>query len=299
LTLALAVAAALASAICAAVSQVMQHRTAGRGPSGSGLHLGLLWHLLRQPVWLVGLLAAGGALVFHAVALGGAQLGIVQPILVSALLFALPASAIIEGRRPSVAEWLWAALLVVGLGVFLVIARPSDGVAIPAPGPVIGALGGAAVVGAVAVLAGATFASRRRAALLGLATGVAYGMVAPLIKIVLAQATTSSALPWIGFSIAALVVLGVVAIVLNQAAYQAGPLAASLPPLTLTDPLIATLIGVVAFGNRIEASPAAIVGEVLSALAVAVAVSQLARRTSLSPSTKGVRPASTPLKGTL
>lgn len=299
MTLALAVAAALASAICAAVSQVMQHRTAGRGPSGSGLHLGLLWHLLRQPVWLIGLVAAGGALVFHAVALGGAQLGLVQPILVSALLFALPASAIIEGRRPSVAEWLWAALLVVGLGVFLVIARPSGGVAIPAPGPVIAALGGAAVVGAIAVLAGATFASRHRAALLGLATGVAYGMVAPLIKIVLAQATTPSALPWIGFSIAALVVLGVVAIVLNQAAYQAGPLAASLPPLTLTDPLVATLIGVAAFGNRIETSPAAIVGEALSALAVAVAVSQLARRTSLSPSTKGVRPRSTTLKGTL
>ncbi|RKR73345.1 DMT family transporter [Frondihabitans australicus] len=293
----LAIVAALASSACAALSNVLQHGTAKRGPEGTGLRLGLLWHLLHRPVWLAGFAAAGAALVLHAVALDGAQLGVVQPILVSAVLFALPASALLEHRRPSAVEWSWAALLVAGLGGFLVLAMPSAGRALPSVPLLAACLTGAAVLGALAVLVGGVALPRYRASLFGLASGIAYGMVAPLLKLVLAQVTAgSNPATWILAGLI-MVAVGAVAVVLNQAAYQAGPLSAVLPPWTLADPLVATAIGAIAFGDRLQAGPWAVAGEVVAACAVAVAVTQLARRTPVATADRPLHPASTPLEG--
>ena len=82
---------------------------------------------MTRPAWIAGLLTAGVGLVLHAVALAHGQLAVVQPLLVSGMLFALPVSALLERRRPSGVEWLWALILVAGLAAFLVAARPSAG----------------------------------------------------------------------------------------------------------------------------------------------------------------------------
>jgi drug/metabolite transporter (DMT)-like permease len=244
------------------------------------MRLGLVWYLVHKPLWLLGFVSAGAALGLHALALGGAQLGVVQPILVSSLLFALPASALIEHRRPSAREWAWAALLVVGLGGFLSLAQPSGGTSDPPLGPFLLTLLGAGLLGAIAVFVGTRVLQHRRASFLGLATGIAYGMVAPLIKDVIALAGNQPIRLVTTWPAYALVLIGACAIVLNQTAYQSGPLAASLPPLTLADPIVATLIGVVAFGDQLETAPANLIGEILSVAAVALAVRQLARQSS-------------------
>jgi drug/metabolite transporter (DMT)-like permease len=247
---------------------------------GSGIRLGLVWYLVHKPLWLLGFLAAGAALGFHALALGGAQLGVVQPILVSSLLFALPVSALIEHGRPSAREWAWAALLVVGLGAFLSLARPSGGTSDPPLGPFLLTLLGAGVLGAVAVFVGTQVLQHHRVSFLGLASGVAYGMVAPLIKDVIALAGNQPIRLVTTWPAYALVLIGACAVVLNQSAYQAGPLAASLPPLTLADPIVATFIGVVAFGDRLDTAPVNLIGEILSVVAISLAVRQLARQSS-------------------
>lgn len=278
MNLTLAVATALASSVCAATSNVLQHRAARGGPVGSGMRLGLVWYLVHKPLWLLGFMAAGAALGLHALALGGAQLGVVQPILVSSLLFALPASALIEHRHPSAREWAWAALLVVGLGAFLSLAQPSGGTSDPPLGPFLLTLLGAGLLGAIAVFLGTQVLQHHRASFLGLANGIAYGMVAPLIKDVIALAGTQPIRLVTTWPAYALVLIGACAVVLNQSAYQAGPLAASLPPLTLADPIVATIIGVVAFGDRLETAPANLIGEILSVVAISLAVRQLARQ---------------------
>ena len=106
----LAVGGALGSALCFAVSSVLQQRGASRAPKGSGLHLGLLVTLMGRPMWLAGLLAAVGTVALQALALASGPLALVQPLLVSAVLFALPASVLLEKRRPSLVEWAWALL---------------------------------------------------------------------------------------------------------------------------------------------------------------------------------------------
>jgi drug/metabolite transporter (DMT)-like permease len=242
------------------------------------MRLGLVWYLVHKPLWLLGFMAAGAALGLHALALGGAQLGVVQPILVSSLLFALPASALIEHRHPSAREWAWAALLVVGLGAFLSLAQPSGGTSDPPLGPFLLTLLGAGLLGAIAVFLGTQVLQHHRASFLGLANGIAYGMVAPLIKDVIALAGTQPIRLVTTWPAYALVLIGACAVVLNQSAYQAGPLAASLPPLTLADPIVATIIGVVAFGDRLETAPANLIGEILSVVAISLAVRQLARQ---------------------
>ena len=115
----LAVGCALGSALCVAVSSVLQQRGASRAPRGSGLHLGLIAHLVGRPMWLGGLLAGVGTVALQALALASGPLVLVQPLLVCALRFALPASVLLEKRRPSLVEWAWALLLVAGLALSL------------------------------------------------------------------------------------------------------------------------------------------------------------------------------------
>ncbi len=92
--------AALGSALAAATSSVLQHRSARSAPVARRATGRLLGHLVTRPVWLAGLVAGAAGLVLHALALSGGRLAVVQPLLVSGMLFALPVSVALEGRRP-------------------------------------------------------------------------------------------------------------------------------------------------------------------------------------------------------
>jgi len=70
---------------------------------------------------------------------------------------------------------------------------------------------------------GARLIPHHRASFLGLGTGIAYGMVAPLIKDVIALAGTDPLQLVTTWPAYALVITGASAIVLNQTAYQATP----------------------------------------------------------------------------
>jgi drug/metabolite transporter (DMT)-like permease len=272
-----AIATALGSALGYALSSVTQHRAA-RSAGESYRNVGLLLHLAAQPIWLVGLLLAAGSLVLHAVALKFGELSLVQPLLISGVLFALPVSVLLDRRRPSLKEWLWAAVLVAGIGTFLVSASPSQG-SVPTDTERLAALTGASVaVVAVIIGIGQRFLRTHRTALFGLAAGITYGVTASLIKQVAGTlhgdplgAVTSWPL-WV------LLAIGGGALVLNQAAYRTGPLAASLPAMTMADPVVAIVIGILVFNEHIALSPGALVLEAASAAVVLVSTVQLARR---------------------
>src|SRR5580693_6987249 len=79
----------------------------------------LVAYLFRQPPWLLGWVAAAGAFACQAVALHYGQLSVVQPILVTELVFVLVLRRL--WIRQDVAQAAWAAALVVGgaLAAFL------------------------------------------------------------------------------------------------------------------------------------------------------------------------------------
>jgi len=272
-----AIFASVGSAMAYGLASVLQHRTARTAPPGKGLRLGLLAHLAAQPVWLLGLLAAVAAFGLHVVALSLGQLALVQPLLVSGLLFALPAAVLLEHRRPSLGEWSWALILVGGLGLFLVSANPTVGL-VPTDTDRLGVLvvGGAGLAGSL-ILLGQRRAGPYGAGLFGFAAGILDGLTASLIKEVSALATAGPVQLIAAWPLYGLLAIGGAALVLNQAAYQAGPLVASLPPMTLANPLVAILVGVLVFDEHIVHTFAAASQEVAAAAVVALATMQLAR----------------------
>ena len=126
----LTVAFALAAALSSAVNLMTQHSASVGAPKGEkGWHL--VAYLFRQPPWLLGWIAAAGAFVFQAVALHYGQLSVVQPILVTELVFVLVMRRV--WIRQDVARAAWAAALVVCVGwrrSSWRLSRPAD---IPVP----------------------------------------------------------------------------------------------------------------------------------------------------------------------
>ncbi len=76
----------------------------------------------------------------------------------------------------------------------------------------------------------------------------------------------------------ALLVSGAAGLLLNQLSFQAGPLAASLPAITVVDPLVAVLLGVTVYDEDLRHIPLAIAGEVVFLGLFALAAAALTRQ---------------------
>ncbi len=230
----------------------------------------------RQPLWWAGTLAAVGGYVFQAVALAYGSLLLVQPLLVSSLLFALPMSAWASHHRITRAQWGWALLLTAALAAFVMVGRPHEGdYHPPVPGWTLALLVTVAPV-AVCVIAARRTPGRARAMLLAVAVAVVLGVIAVLTKICTHRvavggwhALLTVPAPYL------LVALAAGLTVLQQAAFHAGALQQSVPIMLVGEPIVAVLLGVLFLGERLQvrgaAAPALIVA-VAAMVASAVAL---------------------------
>src|SRR4249919_389645 len=122
--MAMAVFAALASACAFALSNSLQHRAASSSASGLGTG-GLFMALLRRPSWIVGVALGGTGAALHALALGSGPLIVVQPLVVTGIVLALPLRAALDRSRPSRGDICWAAVTTAGIAVFVVASNPT------------------------------------------------------------------------------------------------------------------------------------------------------------------------------
>ncbi|HEV7470460.1 MAG TPA: DMT family transporter [Pseudonocardia sp.] len=250
----LAVVFALLSAVSFAVAWVAQQRAASAVPDEEARGLRLILRLIRRPVWWAGTVGDTAAFVLQAVALGFGSLLLVQPLIVTSLLFALPLAARFGGARPSRTDLGWAALLAVALGVFLAVGRPTAGV--DRAGLRDWAPTGLTILGLLVVCIALASARRGRvrALLLACATGLAYGAVAALTKTVVVLLGLGLVPLLTAWETYALVVAVVGGTLLQQSAFQAGDLTASLPAVTVGEPVVAAVIGLTVFGERLRAN---------------------------------------------
>lgn len=268
--------AVLAAALFA-VASAAQQRAAADVPDDDARGLGLIRRLVRSRLWWVGTLGDGGGFVAQAAALGLGSLLLVQPLLVTTLLFALPLSARWAGRPLARTDVRWAVVLVAALAVFVVVGEPTAGVD---RAPVERWLPAAVVIGVVfaACLAGA--AVRRgtsRAVLLAVGTALMYGATAALIKGTVSlvdDGVPALLTAWETYALVAAVAVGTL---LQQSAFQAGALGASLPIVTVGEPVIAVALGIVVLDEQVRSSGAewALIG--VLAVVMAVATAALAR----------------------
>ncbi len=269
---ALVVAAALASAVFLAIGIVVRQRATLDVPEDQGVSTVMVATLLRRPLWWAGTAAAVTGYVFQALALAFGSLLLVAPLLVSALLFALPLSARLAGRRVTRVEWVWAVVLTLALAVFVALARaaPGDYRGSERPAVVVATVALAVTIGTVPVAI--RLAGWRRALLLGSAVGVLFGVVAVLTKIVMNTVTEGNAVRLLTSPIGyVLALVGVIATLLQQSAFHAGSLRASVPAMLVLEPVVAVLLGQVVLGEHLTANPptAVILGIALAAMAAA------------------------------
>jgi drug/metabolite transporter (DMT)-like permease len=270
-----AVILAVIASFFTATSSVCQRLSAKAEPLGR-FGPGLIIRLVRRPLYLLGILSMILGFGFQFAALRDGDLALVQPILASELLFVFAYMAVIGSARVRRRDWMAALAMAAGLGLFLFIASPHGGRS--SASAVIWLFAGISSLGLAVLVAGGAYVggrrdhpytAARRAAMLGVATGVSWGFVAALIKEL--SAHTSGGVTGIlsTWSTYAIVVIGALSVMLAAHALQAGPIAASQPGFTIVDPLIASLLGVFIFREQIHLEAGDLVVEII-AMAVMV-----------------------------
>ncbi|BDD82521.1 hypothetical protein TPB0596_22840 [Tsukamurella pulmonis] len=245
----------------------------------------LIAQLIRRPRWWLGLLGDLGGYALQAWALALGPVLVVQPLIVAALLFALPVSALLNHTRVTAREWTYAVLLAVALAVFLIAGRPTEGAA-DAPGTAwLPALLTVGVVAAAATGVGLvrSLPGRTRALSFGVAAGVLFGVATVLTKPVL---TSYEHAPFLAntlrlftdWRLYVLVLAGIGAMYLQQRAFQPAPIAASLPAITLAEPLCAAALGAVVLHESVTLTGWHGVAVIASGVVGAIAAARLAGR---------------------
>ncbi len=254
----LAVTLALMSAAAFAVSSSVQQKAAEGAPvTATGL-VGLLGYLVRRPPWLIGQLLATCAFALHASALHAGPIAVVQPIVVSGIVWAVPARAAMSRRLPSVTELRAVLITAVGLAVFLVASDPTAGSrASLGIGTAILVIAGAAVAATANVVAGRVHgAPRRKAFFLGVVGGVLFGLVAGLLKLSRQQLNDGGLGAMLtAWSTYALLLAGAGGVLTNQRAYRTAGLSASMPALNIVNGLTSLAFGFTVFHEVPRHSP--------------------------------------------
>ncbi|NUR27653.1 MAG: DMT family transporter [Catenulispora sp.] len=270
MSLAVAVTAALLAALTFAVAAVLQQAAAESVPETQSLRPRLLLSLLSRPLWLAGVGMAAASYIVQGVALAFGSLVLVMPLASTDLLFALPLVAWRRGRRLSRPEAVGAACNAAGVAAFLVVLPPEeDETALPGLADWLPLL---VIVVALAagVLAVGVHAPRIiRTGLYAAAAGLLFALLDALTKGAagLFRDQGVAALghwePW------ALVAVGGAGLLLVQSAYQAGPLAVSLPVIDTVEPVGSVLMGAAVFHEPLATSWELVVQVVGGALAIA------------------------------
>lgn len=274
---------ALGAAAAYAVAANLKHASASQVPDVRGWGRRSVGRFVRATLthrlWLSSIVLDLVGVSLQILALRRGALAVVQPLLVSGLVIALVLRAR-SGGHVSRREIVWGVVLCVALGGFLTVAHVSAGVtAVRAdvrPAAVMGILG--LLLAAACVAAARRWRGRRlAAALLGLAVGVIDASTATMLKALTSVAAHGPVAVLASWQLYALIALGASAMFLNQVAFQAGPLSASLPMISSVDPLVSVVIGVSVFDESMRHGPLALTCLIGLLVALVTAIVALSR----------------------
>jgi drug/metabolite transporter (DMT)-like permease len=266
-----------------ATASVAQRGAAAQAPEKISFSWRLVGYLLRRPVWFLGIASMILGFVFQVEALRIGSLSLVQPLIATELVIVFAVIAVHDPHRVHARDWLSALGMVIGLGVFLALARPSGGHSHSTTSMwVLAGISTLALAGLLTALAYLPLRGRpprpgRKAALLGIAAATGFGFVAAVIKELSTHLSQGPSGVFLNWSPYVLLISGAAAMFLASNAFQAGSLAASQPGLTIVDPLVASMLGVVLFGEKLNHSPIAFIGEILAVAVLVISVVSLSR----------------------
>ncbi|NLA65261.1 MAG: DMT family transporter, partial [Leucobacter sp.] len=248
-----------------------------RQSAGSGLSFTQVIGLLRRPSWVVGTVLLGLAIVFQIGALALAPLIVVQPLGVAAMVItAVLNSRVTKVRLPKRAM-VSLAMCVLGIVTFVVVAAFNAADRPVTDQKLIIILITFAVVLAVVLVVYLLVRHKAVALFYIVGAGVLYGFVATFAKTVLGrlQQNEFEWLTWV--CVLSLIIGGLVGMVFVQNAYSSGPPDLVIAGLTVIDPLVAILIGIVVLHEAAGAAPWAVATFVVTGVIALIGVLGLAR----------------------
>lgn len=278
--------AAVVAAAAFGGASLLQHRAAHQVPERVPLRVSLLVELVRIPGFRYGVLCAAVGFGLQIVALHAAPLAVVQPLLVTGVLFYLLWATVFFDRPVDPGLVLGAMLALAGLSGFLVVASPRAGSSNISGVAVIPL--GIALAGVVAICLSVAARTRHenRAIPLAIATAVFYGVTAGLVRSLVTQPYGGVASLFAHWQLYAIVVLGPIGFLLNQNAFQEGVVGSvAVGIITVGDPVVSIGLGVAWFGDRLTGGTAAVAGEVVFLLIMAGGIVMLTRRANLMAAT--------------
>lgn len=280
-----AIATALGAALLLGLGFVLQQHAAASMPPKERLSFRLLVHLVHRPVWLLGIVFMVAGQLLGATALSRGGLALVEPIMAANLLFALPISALWNRCRISRRDWMAAVSLLAGLALFVAAGDPRGGHAARAPwASLLAATLAVVAIGGLFVYVGRRLHRKGEAGLLASAAGVGYGLQDALTRrteVGMEHGIVGAITAWPVF---VLVGVAVVAILLNQSAFEAGPLRLSLPPVTVGEPLTGIALGVGVYGEQLNVTLLSLAAETAGLVLMFLGVLRLARSPIVSRS---------------
>jgi drug/metabolite transporter (DMT)-like permease len=209
--------------------------------------------LFHNPLWLFGWVALAGAFLFQALALHDGLVSVVQPLLVTELVFALALRRFWIHQSIRGITWVAAALTCLGLAVFIVAGEPEGGHPTPTSQHWVVAAVTCGAGAAVLAVAARWGSPGRRAALYAAASAVIWALEATIIK------ATTDTLTQFGVAgmftrwpVYALAVGGAAGTILQQVALHVGPLRVSQPFLVIVDPIVSIALSVWLFDERFK-----------------------------------------------
>ena len=243
---------ALVAAFCFALAATLQQKGAlGMGDKlrGAASYLALA----KQYWWLAGTAVLFAGYLFQAVALDDGQLAIVQPLLVTTIVFALPLGYLITSQEVNRIEVGAAGLVVLGLAAFTVFGQEDTGRSDAPASEWAIALSAFGLVAVGLVLVGRRGDGKRRAALYGAAAGVLYALSASMWKPT-ADALDAGGLEgmlsnWEFYAFAA---AGIIAFVVQQISLATGHLASSVATVSVCNPIVSIVIGTLVLEERLS-----------------------------------------------
>jgi drug/metabolite transporter (DMT)-like permease len=279
---------ALLAALLFALAAALQQKGALGLPEVSLAKPKSLVLLLGQRMWLLGTLALFTGYLLQAAALDRGRLAIIQPLLVTTVVFALPLGYFLTNQHVGRRQILGAIVILVGLAAFTVFGDPAGGKD-TAPGwqwaiaiALIGAVCG------VLLTFGGRGGPSTKAAVYGTAAGILFGLSAAVTKPTVELLHEGIGVVLSHWELYALAVAGILGFVLQQVSLGTGRLAPSVATVSVANPVVGILIGIVLLDERLS-RPAwhvvvAVVGLVLALVgAVVISLAQEAGKKRAQP----------------
>jgi drug/metabolite transporter (DMT)-like permease len=272
----MAAALALSAAFLFALAATLQQKGALNLAGVSLAKPMSLVRLVGQRMWLLGTAALLVGYVLQAGALDRGRLAVIQPLLVTTVVFALPLGRLLTNQHVGRREVGGAAVIVLGLALFTIFGDPAGGednapndewaIAIVVLGVLCAAL----------LLVGRHGTPTRTAAVYGSVAGILFGLSAALTKQTVEELHEGVGVMLSHWQCYVLALAGVLGFVLQQVSLGTGRLAPSVATVSVCNPLVGVVLGIAIFDERLSRPAwhvaAAVIG-LLLALGGAVLIS--------------------------